>query len=317
MIEEIGMAENGLVFEEAAYPTTRLGRLADRLLGERHSPRRRVTRRFFRHRLALFGMGLIALVVFVAVFAPYVAPYDPVEPHFRDARQAPSSRFLLGTDDLGRDVLSRIIYATRVSASVGIVAVGIYETIAIVLGSISGYFGGRVDMIMQRFVEMVMVFPNFLIILVFIMFFGPNIYIDMLAIGLLSWPGSSRLVRGQFLQLREMDYVLAARCIGATNGRIIFKHILPGVVSPLVVDATFGVAGAIMGEAGLSFLGLGVQPPRPSWGNMLMGAQNLTKLQRMAWLWVPPGVAIAITILAINFIGDGLRDALDPKQVDV
>jgi peptide/nickel transport system permease protein len=199
---------------------------------------------------------------------------------------------------------------------VGIVAVGIYEVIAVFLGSISGYFGGAVDMVIQRFVDIVMSFPSMIIILVFIAILGPSIYNVMIAIGLLSWPGPTRLVRGQILQLRETDYVLAARCVGAHDRRIIWRHILPGVVSPLVVNATFGVAGAIMTEAGLSFLGLGVQPPTPSWGNMLMDAQNLTKLQAMPWLWVPPGLAIVITVLAINFIGDGLRDALDPKQLE-
>ena len=283
--------------------------------GEHYSPRRRALRRFFRNKLAIAGLAIVTLLIVIAIFAPFIAPHDPALPDFYAARQAPSSTYWFGTDDLGRDVLSRLIYAARISVTVGIVAVGIYELIAIVLGAVSGYFGGKVDMIVQRLVDIVLAFPNLIIILVFIAILGPSIYNVMIAIGLLSWPGPTRLVRGQILQLREEDYVLAARSLGVRDRRIIFRHILPGVISPLIVNATFGVAGAIMTEAGLSFLGLGVQPPTPSWGNMLMDAQNLTKLQMMPWLWLPPGLAIVLTVLAINFIGDGLRDALDPKQI--
>jgi len=283
--------------------------------GEHYSPRKRALQRFFRNKLAITGLVIVALLIIFAVFAPLIAPHDPAFPDFYNSRQAPGSKYWIGTDDLGRDVLSRLIFAARISVTVGIVAVGIYELIAIVLGAISGYFGGKVDMVIQRLVDIVLAFPNLIIILVFIAILGPSIYNVMIAIGLLSWPGPTRLVRGQILQLREEDYVLAARSLGVRDRRIIFRHILPGVVSPLVVNATFGVAGAIMTEAGLSFLGLGVQPPTPSWGNMLMDAQNLTKLQMMPWLWLPPGLAIVVTVLAINFIGDGLRDALDPKQI--
>ena len=282
---------------------------------QHYSPRRRALRRFFRNKLAIAGLVIVGLLIVIAIFAPLIAPYDPALPDFYASRQAPTAKYWMGTDDLGRDVTSRLMYAARISVTVGIVAVGIYELIAIFLGSISGYFGGKVDMVVQRIVDIVLAFPNLIIILVFIAILGPSIYNVMIAIGLLSWPGPTRLVRGQILQLREEDYVLAARSLGARDARIIFRHILPGVVSPLVVNATFGVAGAIMTEAGLSFLGLGVQPPTPSWGNMLMDAQNLTKLQMMPWLWLPPGLAIVITVLAINFIGDGLRDALDPKQI--
>ncbi|MEZ4866757.1 MAG: ABC transporter permease [Caldilineaceae bacterium] len=282
---------------------------------QRHSPYRRALQGFLRHRMALFGLAVVILLVLLAIGAPWIAPYDPVEPHFQSVRVAPGREFLLGTDDLGRDVLSRMIYAARISVSVGIVAVGIYQIMALVLGSLSGYFGGLVDMLIQRLVDIAMSFPTLIVILVFIALLGPSIFNVMIAIGLLSWPGPTRLYRAQILQLRAMDYILAARAIGVGNGRIILRHILPGIVSPLVVNATFGVGAAIMAEAGLSFLGLGVQPPTASWGNMLSDAQNLTKLQLMPWLWIPPGLAIAITVLAINFIGDGLRDALAPKQI--
>lgn len=281
-----------------------------------NSPRRRAFNSFLRHRMGLFSLAIIILLVLLAIFAPVIAPYPPVEAHFEDVRLAPNAQYLLGTDDLGRDVLSRMIHAARISVSVGIVAVSIYQVIALTLGALSGYFGGMVDMVIQRLVDIAMSFPTLIIILVFIALLGPSIFNVMIAIGLLSWPGPTRLYRAQILQLRAMDYVLAARSIGVSNTRIILRHILPGIVSPLVVNATFGVGAAIMAEAGLSFLGLGVQPPTASWGNMLTDAQNLTKLQLMPWLWVPPGLAIAFTVLAINFIGDGLRDALDPKQIE-
>lgn len=277
--------------------------------------RHRGVRRFFRNRLAAAGLVVIMGLVLVAIFASVVAPYDPAQPHFDDVRVAPNSRFLLGTDHMGRDVLSRLIYASQISVTVGVLAVAVFEIIALILGSISGYFGGVVDMVIQRLVDVAMCFPTMIVILIFIAFLGPSIYNVTIAIALLRWPGPARLFRGQVLQLRETEYVMAARAVGASHSRILLRHILPGIVSPLVVNATFGVGGAIMSEAGLSFLGLGVQPPRASWGNMLMGSQNLTKLQTMPWLWLPPGLAIAITVLAINFIGDGLRDALDIKQV--
>jgi len=284
-------------------------------IDQRHSPYRRAMRGFLRHRMALVGLTIVVALVLLALLAPLVAPYDPAEPHFQAVRVAPGPEFLLGTDDLGRDVLSRMIHAARISVSVGIIAVGIYQVIALVLGALSGYFGGLVDMLIQRLVDIAMSFPTLIVILVFIALLGPSIFNVMIAIGLLSWPGPTRLYRAQILQLRAMDYILAARAVGVGNMQIILRHILPGIVSPLVVNATFGVGAAIMAEAGLSFLGLGVQPPTASWGNMLSDAQNLTKLQLMPWLWVPPGLAIAVTVLAINFIGDGLRDALDPKQI--
>ena len=300
-----------------AAPTGHLSAQTEPLIEQTrfNSPWRRALRSFLRHRMALLSLAVIIALVLLAIFAPFIAPYPPIEAHFDDVRAAPNAQYLLGTDDLGRDVLSRMIHAARISVSVGIVAVSIYQVIALVLGALSGYFGGVIDMIIQRLVDIAMSFPTLIIILVFIALLGPSIFNVMIAIGLLSWPGPTRLYRAQILQLRAMDYVLAARAIGVSNIQIIVRHILPGIVSPLVVNATFGVGAAIMAEAGLSFLGLGVQPPTASWGNMLTDAQNLTKLQLMPWLWVPPGLAIAMTVLAINFIGDGLRDALDPKQI--
>ncbi len=271
-------------------------------------------RAFTRHRLALLGAIVIGTLALVAIFAPLIAPYDPNEIDLFATAQAPSREHLLGTDDIGRDVLSRIIYGTRVSLSVGLVSVTIYVLIGTVLGSISGYFGGWVDSTIQRFTDAVMCFPSLIIIVAAVAIIGPSIYNVMIVIGLLTWPGICRLVRGQILTLREREFVEAARAIGAPPWKVIFSHLLPNTVAPITVAATFGVAAAILTEAGLSFLGLGVQPPTPSWGNLINTAQSAAVLQQMPWLWVPAGVMIALAVLSINFIGDGLRDALDPRS---
>ena len=277
------------------------------------SPNRRAMRRFARHRLAMFGLIVLCLMALAAIFAPIIAPYPFYKQDLAHARAAPTAAHLLGTDTFGRDVLSRLIYGTRVSLSVGLVAVGIYETIAVILGSIAGYYGGTADMVIMRIVDVVMTLPWLIVIVFMVSILGPSILNTMIAIGILGWTGPSRLVRGQILSLREMDYVMAARGLGAQPARIIVRHILPGVVAPLVVHATFGVANAILTEAALSFLGMGIQPPAASWGNMMTAAQELIILERMPWLWVPPGIAIMLAVLSINFVGDGLRDALDPK----
>lgn len=277
------------------------------------SPARRAMRRFFRHRLALLGLAMILLLAIVSAAADVIAPYTYYEQDLTRFREGPTPVHWLGTDSFGRDVLSRLIYGGRVSLSVGLIAVGIYETIAIVLGSLSGYYGGKVDWIIMRLVDVVMTFPWLLIIIFMVSILGPSMFNCMLAIGILGWTGPTRLVRGQILSIREMDYIMAARSIGVQPWRIILNHVLPGVVAPLVVHATFGVAGAILTEAALSFLNLGVQPPIASWGNMMSAAQELVILEQMPWLWVPPGICIMLSVLSINFIGDGLRDALDPK----
>jgi len=279
------------------------------------SPGRRALGRFVRHRLAMFGVSIIVILTALAIAAPVVAPYEYQAQNLTRTREAPSTDYWLGTDTFGRDVLSRLIYGGRVSLSVGLVAVGIYETIAIVLGLVSGYYGGTVDWVIMRVVDAVMTFPWLMIALFLIAILGPSVFNLMIAIGIVGWTGPTRLVRGQVLSIREMDYVTAARSIGVSSWRIIARHVFPGVVAPLVVHATFGVAGAILTEAALSFLGLGVQPPTASWGQMMSAAQELVILERMPWLWVPPGLAIMLAVLSINFIGDGLRDALDPRQL--
>lgn len=280
---------------------------------EIESPGRRAWRRFKKHRLAILGVVILAIMAITAIGADFIAPYTFSEQDLTRYREGPSVTHLLGTDSYGRDVLSRLMYGGRVSLSVGLVAVAIMEAIAIILGSLAGYYGGVVDWIVMRLVDIVMTFPWLIIVVILVTLLGPSVFNAMLAIGILGWTIPTRLVRGQILAIREMDYVLSARAIGVQNWRIIISHVLPGVVGPLVVNATFAVAGAILTEAGLSFLGLGVQPPIASWGNMMNAAMELIILEQMPWLWVPPGVCVMLSVLAINFIGDGLRDALDPK----
>ncbi len=268
---------------------------------------------FRRHRLGVVGLVVIVLLIIIAVAAPLLAPSDPNQISLSAYREAPSSQHWLGTDAQGRDVLSRIIYATRISLSVGLVAVSIYVVIGTVLGGVAGYFGGWVDSVIMRLADVVLSFPSIIVIITVVSILGPSILNVMLVIGLLGWPPIARLVRGEFLTLRGRDFVTASQMIGASSPRIIFRHILPNATTPIIVNATFGVAQAILLEAGLSFLGLGVQPPTASWGNILNAAQSVTILEEMPWLWLPPGAMIVLAVLAINFLGDGLRDALDPR----
>ncbi|MCC7371486.1 MAG: ABC transporter permease [Chloroflexi bacterium] len=275
-----------------------------------------VWQRFRRHRVALAGAMILLLLTILAVAAPvFSLGNDPYKVDISSYRQGPSAAHVLGTDSSGRDVLSRLLHAGQVSLSVGVVAVAIYTVIGVLLGSISGFYGGLTDSIVMRLADVVLSFPSLILIITVVSVLGPSIYNIMLVIGLLGWPPIARIVRALFLSLREREFVLASRTIGVPNSRIIFRHILPNAVAPVIVAATFGMANAILLEAGLSFLGLGVQPPTPSWGNMLTDAQSLTVLESMPWLWIPPGTMIALAVLSINFIGDGLRDALDPQHV--
>lgn len=279
------------------------------------SPGRRAFLRFLRHKLAI-GSTLFMLVVILAVFplASVVAPISPVRTSLREVRQAPSAAHLLGTDLIGRDVWSRLIYGGRVSIAVGLVAVTIFMSIGTLLGSLAGYYGGKIDMLIMRVTDTVMAFPVLVILISIVAIVGPGIFNAMMAIGLIGWTGVARLVRGQILSVRAMDFVLAAEAVGLPQGRILRRHILPSIVAPITVAGSFGIAGAILTEAGLSFLGLGVQIPTPSWGNMLNEAQSIEIIESFPWLWLPPGLMISLCVLAINFIGDGLRDALDPRM---
>lgn len=276
------------------------------------TPGRRILRQFVRHRLAFIGSVFLMVIVAMAIFAPVLATHNPLESNLQLVRSGPSTENFLGTDLTGRDVWSRIVYGARVSLSVGIFAVGLYIVIGTTLGAIAGFFGGLLDQIIMRLTDTVMSVPVLLMVIVFVSVIGPSLTSIIVVIGLLGWPAACRLVRGQFLSLREQEYVVAARVVGASNFRIITRHMLVNTVGPIVVLSTFGVAIAIILEASLSFLGLGVRPPTASWGGMLNQAQSPSILADMPWLWLSPGIAIALTVLAVNFVGDGLRDAIDP-----
>lgn len=268
-------------------------------------------KRFKRNRLAVLG-GVIVLSLFlIALFSPLISPYDPNEIDRKHILEPPSMTHPLGTDDLGRDVLSRMIYGSQISLAVGFVAVGIATIVGIFFGAISGYYGGWIDRIIMRFVDIMLSIPTFFLILAVIAFVGPGIWNIMVVIGLTSWMGVARLVRAEFLSLKEREFVLAVKALGASNMRIIFNHIMPNSMAPVFVSAVLGIASAILVESVLSFLGIGVQPPAPSWGNILtLGKDNI---EIAWWLSVFPGIAILITVLAYNLVGEGLRDALDPR----
>ncbi len=240
-----------------------------------------------------------------------IVRYGPTDIDLGSHLLPPDGEHLLGTDDRGRDVLSRMIHGSRVSLSVGFVAVSIYAVIGVILGALAGYYGGRADMLISRAIEVMMCFPTFFLILTVLAFLPPSIYNIMVIIGLTGWPGVARLVRGEFLKQRKMDYVTAARALGASDARIIFYHILPNSLAPVLVSATFGVAGAILVESSLSYLGFGVPPPTPSWGEIL--SQSKHYIDFAWWLTVFPGVAIFLTVTAYNLVGEGLRDAVDPR----
>lgn len=278
------------------------------------SPFRIALRRFMKHRLALASLIFVGLLAFMAILAPFVAPADPNAVDLSSLRSPPSSEHLLGTDSAGRDVLSRIVYGARVSLTVGVAAAISAAGVGTVLGLIAGFTKGWVDTVIMRIVDIFLSFPSLIVILLLVAILGPSVITIVVVIAFFEWPTSCRIVRQMTLALREHDFVLAARASGSSALRIMRRHILSGVVSPLTVVATLLSAQAILLEAALSFLGLGVRPPQASWGGMLNEAQSITVLEGLPWLWLPPGIAIAATVLAINFIGDGLRDAFDPRQ---
>lgn len=238
-------------------------------------------------------------------------PYSPTEYDLDSALMAPGSAHWLGTDEQGRDVLSRLIYGSRISLSVGFVAVGLYVFIGMIIGSLAGYYGGKIDMVISRTIEVVICFPTFFLILAVLAFVGPSLFNIMVVIGLTGWTGIARLVRGEFFKLRNQEFVMGIQAAGASAGRIIFRHILPNALAPVMVSASFGVASAILVESALSFLGFGVQPPTPSWGDILSQSRDFMDIAW--WLTIFPGVAIFLTITAFNLVGEGLRDAVDPR----
>lgn len=263
-----------------------------------------------RNKLAIFGLSVLVFFVLVAVFAPIIAPYNPDE-IVESQTLAPSWKHLFGTDDLGRDIFSRALYGARISLSVGLVAVTIAIIIGTLFGSIAGYYGGLIDSTIMRFTDVMLSFPSIFLILAIQAMLTPNIYNVMIVIGLTSWMGVARLVRGEYLKIRELSYVEAAKAIGCSNLRIIFRHILPNAQAPIIVAATLGMAGAILTESALSFLGMGVQPPMPSWGNMLMDAQAY--MFDAPWMSIIPGLLILITVLSLYFVGEGLREKLNVR----
>lgn len=277
----------------------------------KHGTRRLFWKRFKRNKLAVAGGVMVLFLFFIALFAPLVSPFDPNDIDRKHILEPPSIRHPLGTDDLGRDVLSRMIYGSRISLAVGFVAVGIATLVGMFFGALSGYYSGWTDRIIMRFVDIMLSIPTFFLILAVIAFIGPSIWNIMIIIGLTSWMGVARLVRAEFLSLKEREFVLAARALGASNMRIIFNHIMINSMAPVFVSAVLGVAAAILVESALSFLGIGVQPPTPTWGNILaLGKDNI---EIAWWLSVFPGLAILFTVLAYNLVGEGLRDALDPR----
>jgi len=268
-------------------------------------------RYFKRNRLAVGGMTIIVITFLIASSASLIAPYDPGKTDVSLKLNPPSTQNFLGTDQLGRDVFSRMLHGSKVSLSVGFVAVAISILIGILVGATAGYYSGWVDSVMMRFVDIMLCFPSFFLILTVVALLGPSLFKVMVVIGITSWMGTSRFVRAEFLSLRERDFVQAAKALGVKDRRIIFRHILPNALAPVFVTATLDVATAILVEAGLSFLGFGVQPPAPSWGNIL--TEGRTYIFDAWWLTVFPGLAILITVLSFNLFGEGLRDALDPR----
>jgi peptide/nickel transport system permease protein len=270
-------------------------------------------RRLRRNPLALVGLATIVLLYLVALLAPFLAPYDPIAQTdiVRLANRPPSTEFLLGTDRFGRDVLSRIIYGARISLAIGFVATAISMTVGTAIGAAGGYFGRVTDAVLMRFTDVVLAFPRLILLILCVALFEPSLTVIILVLGLTQWPSTTRIVRGEVLSLREREFVQAARALGFGNGRIILRHVLPNVLAPIIVTATLGIGNTIVMEAGLAFLGLGVPPPTPTWGDMVAaGRENLIG----AW-WVTtfPGFAIVLVVLAFNLLGDGLRDALDPR----
>lgn len=268
-------------------------------------------KRFRKNKLAVSGALMVIFLFGVAIFAPWLAPYDPGQINVKKVLEGPSAEHPFGTDQLGRDVLSRMIYGSRISLLVGFVSVGIACLVGVFLGALAGYYGHWVDNLIMRFVDIMLCFPTFFLILAVIAFLEPSIWNIMIVIGLTGWMSVARLVRAEFLSLKERDFTLAEKALGAKDWRIIFQHILPNALAPVLVAATLGVAGAILTESALSFLGIGVQPPTPSWGNILTAGKD--NIQIAWWLSLFPGLAILLTVMAYNLLGEGIRDAIDPR----
>ncbi|HYJ78393.1 MAG TPA: oligopeptide ABC transporter permease [Longimicrobiaceae bacterium] len=270
-------------------------------------------RHFRRNRLAMAGLAVMVVLYVVTLVTPLIAPFDPAEQGdiILNRYLEPSLQHLMGTDKFGRDIFSRVLYGARISLSIGFIAVGISVTLGTLIGAVAGYYGRVVDSVLMRFTDMMLSFPRLVLLIVVIALFEPNIYLVVAVLGLTGWMGTARLVRGEVLSLREREFIQAARALGMDDARIIFRHIIPNTMAPVIVSATLGIGLTILTEASLSFLGLGVQPPTPSWGNMV--ADGRDALINAWWIATFPGIAIVVTVVAFNLLGDGLRDALDPR----
>lgn len=276
---------------------------------------RKSVQRFFRHKLAVIGLVMLTIIILFSVFYPVVMDSRVAfDLDYSVINKGPQEGHLFGTDALGRDVLMRLMLGGRVSLSVGLFAAVFSTIIGVTLGSIAGYFGGKTDMLIMRFTDTVMCFPFLVICMVLVSILGPGLRNTILAIALVKWTNVARITRGEILRIRESQFIEADKALGINQFKILFSHILPNAVSPIIVNTTFSMADAIMTEASLSFLGMGVLLPTPTWGNMLKDASSLVVMRTMPWQWIPPGVMIALTVMSINFIGDGLRDALDPRM---
>ena len=263
------------------------------------------------NKLALLGGLILVFLCVVAILAPWISPYDPARIDPQAVLLPPSWSHPLGTDNLGRDLLSRMIWGTRISLEVGLISVGIACVVGTLIGGVAGFYGGWVDTLLMRLVDVMLCFPTFFLILAVIAVLEPSIWNIMVVIGITSWMGIARLVRAEVLSLREREFVLAARALGLSKGRILIRHILPNALAPVLVAATLGVGGAILTESALSFLGIGVQPPTPSWGSILAVGKDYIEVAW--WLSLFPGLAILITVLGYNLLGEGIRDAVDPR----
>jgi peptide/nickel transport system permease protein len=289
--------------------------MPDGVAAPRPRSRNRLLQRFARNRPAVVSTFVLAAIVLLAVFAPVVERYPFDQMQLRARSQPPSAEHWLGTDRIGRDVWSRTIHGARISLVVGFAATAIAVSIGVVLGSLAGYHGGWVETLIMRATDVLMTFPPIIIMLTLAAFAPRGLWVIVAIIGGLSWPGVARLVRGQFLSLKEQEFVAAARALGNPGRRVMLVHILPNALPPLMAMVSFGIGNAILTEAGLSFLGLGVPPPAPSWGTMLEAARNLDILRNLPWTWLPPALMTVVTVLSVNFIGDGLRDATDARMV--
>lgn len=270
--------------------------------------------RFLKNKLAMSGFVILALFILAAILAPILSPYSRDSIDLMSIESQPGLKHILGTDELGRDVFTRLIYGGRVSLGVAISATVVQLSIGVFLGCISGFYGKWIDNIIMRVVDTVMCFPFFVIAISIAALIGPSSLNVILIIGLLQWTGVARIVRAEILSIKNSEFIEAARAMGFNKFEIIRKHLIPNILSPVIVNATLSVAQGILMEAGLSFLGLGVKQPQPSWGNMLSAAQSMRVLQNQWWLWIPAGLLVFLSVLSINFVGDGLRDALDPKM---